>query len=233
MEVSKWVASLVVSQNLAIKRAKLIKQLMQVVIELQRLSNFNSLMGIVNGLNTPSITRLQTTWLQTKKKYVKLVSDYEEIVENMSPNNHFQKYRILLKNSIPPCIPYLTVYLNDMMQIEGELKSYNTIDNRNYINFEKIEKISLIMSDIQLYKQQIHNFQKINQIYDFFDRGLFYMEEEQVTSKAKELEITEAKEPIASPNLLKKFSRKGSGGVFGKISLKSIGEMITKNKNNV
>jgi len=188
IEVSKWVASLIVSQTSMEKRSKILKQLMQVSIELFNLCNFNSCMGIVNGLNSPSITRLKLTWGQTKKKYAKIANDFDQIINTMTLTSNYQKYRNHIKNSTPPCIPCIPVYINDLNNIEGESKNFNMMDSFSFINVDKMNRIGELISEIWLYKQQTHRFQKVNQIYEFFDRGLFYMEEEQISTKSRELE---------------------------------------------
>jgi len=81
-------------------------------------------------------------------------------------------------------------YLNDLIALEG-VKNFNFMDNINCINIDKIAKTGELISEIWLYKLQPHRFQKVNQIYDFFDRGLFYMEEELIAAKSKELEQVE------------------------------------------
>jgi len=151
----------------------------------------------------------------------------------MTARDNYFKYRNQIKSSTPPCIPLLTVYLNDLTSIETEMRSFTIIDNRNIINVEKISRIGDVISDLLLYRQQYHQYQRVNQIFDFFDRGLFYMDDEQVSTKSRELEPTlpegeiqkEKEGGVKTPAILRKVSK-----VFSK-KLSTKKNIVTNNIN--
>jgi len=81
------------------------------------------------------------------KKYVTL-SEQLDVV--MSHQGNYDKYRKMLHHLDPPCVPFLGVYLTDLVFIEEGNKD---VINGDLINFDKRRKIALVIREIQQYQQ--------------------------------------------------------------------------------
>jgi len=155
--VSKWVATEVVTGATDKKRAEIIRFFISVGQHCYKLQNFNALMAIVAGLNGSAIHRLKKSWdLVPPKSRAK----FEELQTTMSQQNNYATLRNLLHSVDPPCIPYLGMYLTDLTFIEDGNK--DEVDG--LINFDKRRKISFVIREVQQY--QLAN-------YNLNDVGLF------------------------------------------------------------
>eukprot|EP01130_Rhizamoeba_saxonica_P017062 TRINITY_DN8102_c0_g1_i2.p1 TRINITY_DN8102_c0_g1~~TRINITY_DN8102_c0_g1_i2.p1 ORF type:complete len:660 (-),score=109.47 TRINITY_DN8102_c0_g1_i2:325-2304(-) len=70
--MSLWVASSILFEEKPKKRAKMIKNFIQLGIELENLNNYNSLMAVISGINNCSIRRLRKTFLLVPNKFLQL-----------------------------------------------------------------------------------------------------------------------------------------------------------------
>ena len=75
---------------------------------LRKMNNYNSLMGIVAGLNVSSITRLKHTYLEIDPK---LTQQFQVLEKIMDPSLSFKNYRAALSLSKLPTLPYLFDFL--------------------------------------------------------------------------------------------------------------------------
>lgn len=128
-----------------------------------------------------------------QKKFGKTHKEFDELLDIMSEKNNYSTYREHIKNANPPCLPLLIAYLNDLECIEDNLKNFFTENNRDFVNIEKYIRIGEIVSQIELYKQTKYNFRKQDIIYDFFAKGLFFLDEDHLYNKSREIE------PVESP----------------------------------
>lgn len=114
-DVSKWVATEIVTGANEKKRAATMKYFITVGQYCRKLQNFNALMAIVAGLNGSAVHRLKKSWdLVPQKKR----DAFEELKQIMSQQNNYSTLRNLLHSVDPPCIPYLGMYLTDLTFIE-------------------------------------------------------------------------------------------------------------------
>jgi len=83
------------------------------------------------GFNLVSLQRLKDTFAKLSKKQQRI---FDEMQSLLDPVRSFKAYREVLQGSASPLIPYIGVYLSDLMFIdEGNPE---TLDN-GLINFEK------------------------------------------------------------------------------------------------
>lgn len=68
------------------------------------LSSFNTAMAIFSALNNSAVFRLRKTWAEIGKKGMR---EYERLTNIFQPDENFRAMRILMKETSPPCIPYL------------------------------------------------------------------------------------------------------------------------------
>eukprot|EP00002_Diphylleia_rotans_P034055 TRINITY_DN7290_c0_g1_i4.p1 TRINITY_DN7290_c0_g1~~TRINITY_DN7290_c0_g1_i4.p1 ORF type:complete len:1286 (+),score=228.71 TRINITY_DN7290_c0_g1_i4:63-3920(+) len=145
--ISSWVVTSILWQEQAKKRAKVITKFIQIAEALRKLNNFNSLMGILSGLNQTPIHRLRIAMEEVSPRAKQTLAEIHEL---MSSASSYRKYRETLHNAKPPCIPFLGVYLSDLTFIEDGNK--DSIDG--LVNFRKRELLFNVIREISSYQQE-------------------------------------------------------------------------------
>eukprot|EP00011_Vannellida_sp_DIVA3-517-6-12_P012909 CAMPEP_0114606058 /NCGR_PEP_ID=MMETSP0168-20121206/1369_1 /TAXON_ID=95228 ORGANISM="Vannella sp., Strain DIVA3 517/6/12" /NCGR_SAMPLE_ID=MMETSP0168 /ASSEMBLY_ACC=CAM_ASM_000044 /LENGTH=1173 /DNA_ID=CAMNT_0001816917 /DNA_START=278 /DNA_END=3796 /DNA_ORIENTATION=- len=128
--LSNWAATLILSRPNLAARIKTMQFLVEVAHQLRAMNNYHSLMGIVAGTNVSAISRLKHTKDGLGKDAIKKMTALEQL---MHPSGSFKHYRKHLSSSKYPIIPYLGVYLTDLVFIEDG----NPDEVDGFINFEK------------------------------------------------------------------------------------------------
>jgi Rap guanine nucleotide exchange factor 2 len=90
-----WVINEVLHESNLMKRAKVIKNFIQIAQICKECKNFNSLLSIVSGLDHMTVTRLKDTWEKVSNKYKKIFSDLKLLLD---PSFNMNKYRLLIRN---------------------------------------------------------------------------------------------------------------------------------------
>jgi len=145
--LSRWTASFILIHPQPSVRCEILKKFLLVATELQKLNNYNSLGGIIVGINLSAISRLKQTKGLLGKKYVKIWEDFDNLI---IPSGSYKNYRAAVKNLVPPLIPYFTVYLSDLAFID---EGNPDILSCGLINFAKQELVYGSLQEIILYQQ--------------------------------------------------------------------------------
>lgn len=76
------------------------------------LNNYNSALAIASGLQGAAIYRLKKTWDGLAQQ---AISRYEQLVALMSRDGNFHNFREQTRAIRPPFVPYLGVFLTDLV----------------------------------------------------------------------------------------------------------------------
>jgi len=144
--VSHWITSLIVEPARVKIRAKRYSKLVKVAERLKALNNFSTLMAFLAGFNSSSVIRLKFTRQLLPKKAQEVLIDMERL---MSPEGSSKCLRDALRGCIPPCIPYIGIYLQDLTFIDDG----NPDTVGNLINFGKRMLTYKVISEIQRFQQ--------------------------------------------------------------------------------
>jgi hypothetical protein len=152
-KVSRFVASTILWQRKRQARAAMYGKWLQIADRLRRLNNFNTLMGVLAGLNMSSVNRLRHTIALLAPKHLELKAALQTLV---APTQSFKQYRDALHQVTGACVPYLGVYLTDLTFTEDGNK--DTVQKPNdakvkLINIKKRALVHNIISEVQLYQQ--------------------------------------------------------------------------------
>nr|XP_008122755.2 PREDICTED: LOW QUALITY PROTEIN: rap guanine nucleotide exchange factor 1 [Anolis carolinensis] len=97
--MSYWVRSIIMQQEKAQDRERLLLKFIKIMKHLRKLNNFNSYLAILSALDSAPIRRLE--W---QKQTSEGLAEYCTLIDSSSS---FRAYRAALSEVEPPCIPYL------------------------------------------------------------------------------------------------------------------------------
>ncbi|KAG5926119.1 hypothetical protein E4U42_003646 [Claviceps africana] len=114
-DISNMVAETILHYPEIKKRALVIKQWIKVAQLCLELHNYDGLMAIICSLNSSTINRLRKTWDAISSRRKETLRHLQEIVE---PAQNNKVLRTRLHDHVPPCLPFLGMYLTDLTFVD-------------------------------------------------------------------------------------------------------------------
>ncbi|XP_051509696.1 rap guanine nucleotide exchange factor 1-like isoform X1 [Myxocyprinus asiaticus] len=182
--MSYWVRSLIIQQEKAQDREKLLLKFIKVMKHLRKLNNFNSYLAILSALDSAPIRRLE--W---QKQTSEGLEEYCTLIDSSSS---FRAYRAALADVEPPCIPYLGLILQDLTFVH--LGNPDLIDGK--INFSKRWQQFNILDTMRRFQQVHYDLKHNDDIVSFFNDFSDHLAEEalwELSLKIKPRNITRRK----------------------------------------
>ncbi|PIG84367.1 guanine nucleotide exchange factor [Aspergillus arachidicola] len=164
--LANYVGELVLAQDELKKRVSMIKLFVQAADVCRSMNNYATLMSIISGLGQSPVFRLRQTWGLVNPRIRNLL---EELRDLMSSEKNWAKYREVLRQASPPCVPFLGIYLTDLTFIDDGIPD---LTQSGQINFTKRIKVAEVLQDIQQYQNMPYNLQPVPEIQDFLIRNL-------------------------------------------------------------
>ncbi|GAA5850229.1 hypothetical protein JCM8547_001051 [Rhodosporidiobolus lusitaniae] len=169
--LANWVSSLILIQSKPSRRARMVEKLIKVAASLREQENYDSLMGVLAGLNAQPIFRLSETFELVAVKMdeqpradgqplpparteqpdgdkTRLPKKLRSLNRLMSANQAFKAYRMAVSNSGVNLIPYLGVHLQDITTIH-EVKPDLRDSLVNWSKFQQMGRAAAIVLDCQ------------------------------------------------------------------------------------
>ncbi|CAA7261462.1 unnamed protein product [Cyclocybe aegerita] len=164
--IADWVAESILSKEDSRRRAQIVKHLIGVADRCRTLNNFSTMIAITSGLNTPPIRRLKRTWEQVNQRFMAQFGACEMTIDS---NKNFTRYRQLMANVTPPCVPFIGVFLSTLQFIQD-----GNPDNLpgGLVNFRKRQKASEVINDIKRWQAQPFNFQALPAVQNYITESL-------------------------------------------------------------
>ncbi|XP_051965326.1 rap guanine nucleotide exchange factor 1-like isoform X4 [Xyrauchen texanus] len=182
--MSYWVRSLIIQQEKAQDREKLLLKFIKVMKHLRKLNNFNSYLAILSALDSAPIRRLE--W---QKQTSEGLEEYCTLIDSSSS---FRVYRAALADVEPPCIPYLGLILQDLTFVH--LGNPDLINGK--INFSKRWQQFNILDTMRRFQQVHYDLKHNDDIVSFFNDFSDHLAEEalwELSLKIKPRNITRRK----------------------------------------
>jgi len=163
-ELSGWVSTEIMRRDTPKARADVLKYFIKLAKHCKDLNNFNAVFEIVAALQNSAVDRIKKSW-EKLEKATKLI--HAELVGVTSNTKNFATHRELLRKSLPPCIPYLGMYLTDLTMIDTTPDFTKNPFDAELINFDKLRKTALVIKQIQLFQHTGYSLEVVPQIRDY------------------------------------------------------------------
>ncbi|KAK1773856.1 ras guanine nucleotide exchange factor domain-containing protein [Copromyces sp. CBS 386.78] len=161
------------------KRATVIKHWIKIGSQFLALNNYDGLMAVTCALTDSSIKRLRMTWDTISSRRKETLKSLQAIVE-ISQN--YKALRARLADQVPPCLPYVGMFLTDLTFVDAGNPSKKTTDmGLTVINFDKHTKTAKCIGELQRFQIPY----RLTEVPDFQEWILSQIE------KAREIEKTD------------------------------------------
>ncbi|KAJ6509054.1 ras guanine nucleotide exchange factor domain-containing protein [Mycena sanguinolenta] len=149
-----WVVESILEKDDWRRRVGIVEQFISVADHCRTLNNFSSLAAITAGLDALPIRRLTRTWAQVSPRST---AQFDVCKMIISSSKGFLTYRTMLKSALPPCVPFIGIYLSNLQYIvdgfpdnlpsrEAKEGAGTTFD---LVYFKKRQKISEFINEIK------------------------------------------------------------------------------------
>ncbi|KAJ7644278.1 ras guanine nucleotide exchange factor domain-containing protein [Roridomyces roridus] len=164
-KLAGWVADCILSKEDSRRRAAAMKHLISVADRCRLMNNFSTMSAITAGLNTPPIRRLKRTWEQVNARYM---AQFHACEMTILSEKNFKQYRQVMTSVVPPCVPFIGVFLTDLQFVQD-----GNPDNLpgSLVNFRKRQRASEVINDIKRW-QGPYNFHVIPSIQAYIEESL-------------------------------------------------------------
>lgn len=161
--VSGFTATLIVTTPRLKDRIRVLQKLIDLALVLCSFNNFNSLMAMLSGFSCSAVGRLRHSFNGLSSRHTQLLADMRQIMSN---SRSYAVYRQMFNQIKPPGIPFVGVYLSDLVFIEDG----NPDDVNGMINFYKRSLVRTVIESIVQYQKSAPNFLLVPRVQGFINK---------------------------------------------------------------
>jgi len=164
--ITGWVAESILNEGDLKRRTMLVKYFIKLADRCMILHNFATSRSILAALDSSTISRLQQTWMGVPQKQKLLLDGVRKLADHA---RNYYEYRSRLRETVPPAVPFLGLYLTDVTFCREGNPSHRAsplATEKKLINFSKYHKMARIVQDIQRF-QVPYSLKEVSEIQDY------------------------------------------------------------------
>ncbi|KAF9468519.1 ras guanine nucleotide exchange factor domain-containing protein [Collybia nuda] len=166
--ITGWVAESILNEPDIKKRTLLIKFFIKVADRCTSLHNYSTPRSMLAALDSSTISRLHQTWLGLPQKYKSQLESLRRLADH---SRNYHEYRFKLRNTAPPAVPFLGLYLTDVTFCREGNPSHRASpinQSKKLLNFNKYHKLARIVQDMQRF-QVPYNLKAIPEVQEYLN----------------------------------------------------------------
>lgn len=203
--ISRWVSTQILLQPDLKQRAITLNRIICIAQHCYEYNNFNGVMEIIASLHNSSIHRLYNTWELLPQKSWDMFEFLSTLMNSNAGEGNFYLYRNALRKVVPPLVPYLGVYLTDLIFLNDGNKDF-VDEGKKMVNFHKMAKIARVVRTIVTHQQAPYCLAPVEFIQDFLLKGQLFTDDEQYTESCKlEKKVPKSQRQQATAKPVKKI----------------------------
>lgn len=118
--------------------------------------------SVISALSSTAITQLHMTWAHVGRK-----SALDALLKHNEPTGGFSGYRTLLQHTDGPCVPFITMYLTDMVRAKEQFQQ-----EEGLISFQQRVRWYEIIQSMLKFQSKAYNLSANESLLAFIETNL-------------------------------------------------------------
>ncbi|KAL2821836.1 ras guanine nucleotide exchange factor domain-containing protein [Aspergillus cavernicola] len=160
-QLSSWVGALILAESDLKKRTQVIGHLINVANICHELQNYSAVVSMLSGLESAPVYRLGRTWAMVTQRSCDILQPLQALI---SSDQNYQAYRDALRRAMPPCIPFLGLFLKDLVFIEDGNPG---LTPEGLINFSKYSMLSSTIHGAHRFQEAPYSLRPVPELQEY------------------------------------------------------------------